>query len=448
VNRGRVFVTGGSGFVGRTVLRELSRIDGLDVVAIDRSGSIDAAPRREVIRGNLLEPETYLRALAGCDAVLHLAAATGKASAEVQERDTAMATETLVGACRTAGVERLLFVSSIAAAFPDQRGYPYAAAKVRAERAVAESGLRYCILRPTMIFGEGAPVAASLNTLALLPLVLVPGSGKVRVQPVAVADVARLILFILNNDRFRAETFEVGGPEVLPIEALLQRLRTHRKGKPGAVVRVPLALIQVPLGVAEHIGLGSVLPATAGQFSSFRHDGVARPNPLQQELAPTMASVDSMIAAIRPTVAGVDPVAEECVTFTRHLLGLEPDPVVIRSYGAALAALPALNADSPWDRALLSLARRGVGGTRAADAFAALFARASVLRQRLVILLAILETRPPFSDRIDEALGGSRWWVFARIAWKGLGSVAYLVAGAVWLVPARLIQGARGVPPR
>lgn len=463
MNSQRVFLTGGSGFVGRTLLRELSRIDGLEVVALDRSGSIAGKTgdsRITVVRGNLLEPPSYAQALSGCDCVIHLAAATGKASAEVHMRDTAVATEVLLDACRAAGVGRFLLVSSIAAAFEDKRGYPYAQAKQRAESAVAASGLRYCVIRPTMIFGEGAPVQASLTALAMLPLVVVPGSGNVRVQPISVDDVVRAIISIVHTDRFESETFEVGGPEVLTMGELLQRVRAARKGTRGPAVRIPLGLIQSPLAMAERIGLRAVLPATAGQFSSFRHDGVATPNPLQLSLAPGMKSVDIMmgagraiggsgaIAASGAIGASTDPIASECIVFTRHLLGVRPDRAVVERYGAALAAIPALQPASAWERSLLAMARRGVAGVRGADAFAALFARDSVLRKRLVILLAILETRAPFSDAIDRALGGPRPVVIARVGLRGLWSLAWLVAGALWLVPVRIALMLRGEPVR
>jgi NADH dehydrogenase len=238
----------------------------------------------------------YERELAGCRCVVHLAAATGKATAAAHERDTVHGTTELLGACRDAGVPAFLFVSSIAAAFADQRGYPYASAKSRTESAVAASGLRYTILRPTMIFGPGSPVQRSLTSLAMLPGIVLPGTGRVRVQPIAVQDVVRAIIRVLEQDRFRNETLEIGGPTTLTMEELLQRIRMARTGQRGRVLRVPLGPVQAGLRVAERIGLGALLPVTAGQFSSFRQDGVAASNALQSDLAPSLVSVDAMLA--------------------------------------------------------------------------------------------------------------------------------------------------------
>ena len=443
----RIFVTGGGGFVGKTLLRRLGRIEGLEILALDRSGSVVSAGsdgRITIVRGDLLDPATYERALASCDCVLHLAAATGKALRHAQDRDTASGTEALVDACRRTGVERFLLVSSIAASFPDKRGYAYAAAKERAERAVEASGLRFAILRPTMIFGDGAPVLASLTALALLPAVVVPGTGRVVVQPVSVDDVVTAIVMIVERDWFHSETFELGGPERLTIEELLQRLRIERRGKRGGVLHLPLPMIQGPLSAAERLGLGAILPATAGQFSSFRNDGTVTPNRLQEAITGGLTPLDRLLETPPRAAAAPDELHRECTVFTRHLLGVHPDAMVVERYRSAVSTIPSLTPGSGWERALLGFARRGVMRARSADAYAALFAPASVLRQRLVILLAILEVHPRFSQDIDKALGGSLPSVIGRVGASSLAAVLFLVAGTLLLGPLRLALVMRG----
>src|SRR5260221_5616728 len=169
----RLFVTGGSGFVGSRLLAALSG-RGHSIVALDRSGSLRGrwgeSSGVEVVAGSLLDPQSYRVALAASDTVLHLAASTGRASREEHFRVNAQGTEILVDECRRAGVPRMLFVSSIATAFPDTTHYDYAQSKRRAEDAVRGSGLQVAILRPTMILGRGSPILAALETLALLPI--------------------------------------------------------------------------------------------------------------------------------------------------------------------------------------------------------------------------------------------------------------------------------------
>ena len=152
-----IFVTGGSGFVGRRLLKALPAL-GRPIYALQRVAVRDEIRGVQPVIGDLLEPRTYAPALSQCRTVLHLAASTGRAAAAEHMRANAEGTARLVGAAKDAGVTEFLFVSSIAAAFPDTRGYPYAIAKRAAEESVRASGLPFLIVRPTMILGPGASV--------------------------------------------------------------------------------------------------------------------------------------------------------------------------------------------------------------------------------------------------------------------------------------------------
>jgi nucleoside-diphosphate-sugar epimerase len=434
-----VFVTGASGFVGRRLLPALAR-SGRSVVALDRSGRLsgaDALPGGSVCRGDLLSPATYTDALRGCDLVVHLAAATGKASAADHHRVNALGTEALLAACRAAGVPRVLFVSSIAVTFGDQTGYHYAVAKAAAEQAVRRSGLRTAIVRPTMVFGEGSPVETGLAKLALLPMVVVPGTGRVRVQPIHVDDLVACLVEIIEKDLFADGVIEVGGPEVVAIEDLLLAIRAARGGGPGRVVHVPLSLLRAPVLAGEWAGLGAALPVTAGQLASFGNEGTAAPGPLTAAEPARMAPLARMLGRDGAVGSEPDALDRECQVFTRHLIGVAADAFVLAAYRDAVGRLPALQPKTAFDDLLLSWARRGGWWTRVADAYAALFARDSALRRRLVMALAILETRAPFHLLIDApvtAPGAGLWArVFVRVV---LGLVGTGV-GVLVFVPAR-----------
>ncbi|MCC6988811.1 MAG: NAD-dependent epimerase/dehydratase family protein [Acidobacteria bacterium] len=450
-----VFVTGASGFVGRRLVPALARLQ-RPLVVLDRSGALTPAALpagSTVCRGDLLSPASYLDALRGCDTVLHLAAATGKASAADHHRVNVEGTAALVAACREAGVERLLFVSSIAVTFADQTGYHYAAAKTAAEAIVRRSGLRAAIVRPTMIFGAGSPVEAGLAKLALLPVIVAPGGGRVRVQPVHVDDLAACLLEIIEHDRFPGDVIEIGGPDVLPIAALLQAIRASRGGQPGRVLPVPLVLLRAPALVAERAGLGAVLPVTAGQLASFANDSTAQPAPLDAaqpaRMIPLARMLGTVAAVASPDV--VTPLAvaadtdHECRVFARHLLDIEPDAYVLGTYRDAVARVPALSPMSAFDDVLLARARRGGVWTRLADAYAALFARDSALRRRLVMVLAILETRAPFHHHLDTPDGSPGAALWLRTAARVVAAGLSLAAGVLVFVPRRL-AGVLGRP--
>jgi hypothetical protein len=309
---------------------------------------------------------------------------------------------------------------------------------------VAGSGLQHTIVRPTIVLGPDAPILRSLTTLARLPVIVLPGTGLVRVQPIAVTDVARELTTILRDGRFASETMTLGGADVLTIEDLLQRIRRAHGGRRGAVLHLPLPLLTAPLRLVEAIGLGRLLPVTSGQLSSFRFDGVASDASSRADLA----SVDAMLAAA--VASGPDDPAtvdRECRTFARHLLGGSPDAKTREDYRRAVATVPELAASGPRDHALLGLARTGWLATRLADAWAALFARSSVLRKRLVMLLAIMESRAPTSAAIDRPLGGSSPVAIFAIAARGVVAVAGLAIAVLTVSPVIIVsrwRGARG----
>lgn len=420
-----IFVTGGSGFVGSRLLPELLAL-GRPVVALDRSGALAAryagTAGLTVVRGDLLKPSTYGPALRSCSTVIHLAAATGRATREDHMRVNRRGTEDLLEECSKTSVTKILFVSTIAATFPENDGYHYADAKRHAEDAVSRSGFHFTILRPTIILGRGGPNAKSLETLARLPLIVLPGTGWVRVQPVEVEEVVRSIVETIRLDRFANEIVELGGPDVLTMEELLQRMRVARTGRKGRVVHIPLGLLRVPLRVAEGIGLGRLLPVSAGQLSSFLYEGVA---------ADRRSNRDSVTEA-------------ECRVFTRYLLRCEPDDYVIDKYHAGLAALPDLAPVGRFDEFLLSSARLGPSLTRIGDSYASLFFPMAALQARLVLLLAILETRPPFHQAIDKTVTGSMPLLLTRMSLATAGAFLALLAGTLIFAPARVVLALAG----
>jgi len=418
-----VFVTGGSGFVGRRLLPELIAL-GRQLFVLDRSGALAglASASVTVVTGDLMQPETYRAALRSCDVVVHLAAVTGAAAAAEHERVNALGTEVLLDECRKGGVEKIVFVSSIAATFPANTGYHYADAKRRAERAVERSGLRFTIVRPTVIAGPGSPNLKSLEKLALLPFIVMPGNGKARVQPIDVSDVARSIAALVQHSAFANDVVELGGPKVLTMAEHLQQIRVARTGRTGPMVRVPLPLFTIPLRAAESLGLGRWLPLTAGQLSSFRFDGVT---------AEHRAEADAAAAA-------------ECRVFTRYLLRCEPDSYVVNHYARAVAMRGVTPHAGSFDSALLGFARMGWFTARLADSYASLFFRTSTLRKRLVLLLALLEVRAPFHLAIDQAVSGPLPLLLARLSFKAFVALIGLVVASIVLAPAHLLLSMMG----
>jgi NADH dehydrogenase len=296
-----LFVTGSGGFLGRQLVPLLVAGGAQKIFCLSRTQpaaplAAGTAGNVESIRGTLADALLYERELAQSSHVLHLAAATGRASAGEHFATNVEGTRALVELCKKLGGKKFLHVSTIAVNFPDKRRYFYAQAKEQAESIVRSSGLPFTIVRPTMIFGDSSPVQTALARLAAMPVMPLFGSGETPVQPVDAGDLAAMLAHIIGDDRFAGETLELGGPTALPIRDLLLTMR-ERLGLPPRVLRLPIGLLVAFLSQAEKVAY-DVLPFTVGQLATFRFDGTAEPNSLWQEFRPRMKSLDRMLASL------------------------------------------------------------------------------------------------------------------------------------------------------
>jgi len=265
------FVTGGAGFIGRAFLHRLATEPAPPAL---RVMTRPAAPRPATppranwsyVEADLLRPESYHSHLRGVDTVIHLAAVTGHAPASAYRMVNVEGTRELVNRARAEGVARFVFVSSVAAGYPDRRFYPYADSKRAAEEIVRTSGLAHLILRPTIVLGPGSPALAGLARLAGGPVLLVPGAGTVMVQPIAVEDVA--IALVEAGRSTVVGTITIGGRDRIPMIDLLRAIRGRSKRPDAPTVHLPLTLMRLGLASVERL-LGPRLPLGAGQLAVF-----------------------------------------------------------------------------------------------------------------------------------------------------------------------------------
>lgn len=462
---GTVFVTGAGGFIGRTLLPRLLAAPGIRVKALfRRSGAAATAAGElgaEIVTGDLLQPSGWRSALEGVDTVVHLAAATGRAAPADYERANVRATRKLLAASRVAGVRRFLYVSTIAAGYADQSYYPYARTKARAEALVVQSGLAFAIVRPTLVLGADSPIWLTLRKIAGLPVIPLPQKGRaVSVQPVHVDDVARGIALVLETTRFQSEVFDLGGPDLMPFAAFLSDIHRAATGKPARIVPVPLAPIRLMLALMEPV-LRPVMPVTAGQLAVFANDSTATPNWLLDQLRSGMATTEQTIELLAdppranpgaPPRPPARPLTDddrqvlhaEAALFGRYLVGVPPDAYATRHYVAAAVEYGlALDSDlAPFDRTMLSIARKGQLLTRIADAYSAILHRGGALRRKLVMLAAILEHAAPTGELFDRPRGDGAGGALLGLLGLGAGFGLSLAAGLVLFLPIRLARGA------
>lgn len=135
--------------------------------------------------------------------------------------------------------------------------------------------------------------------------------------------------------------------------------------------------------------------------------------------------------------------ARECAAFAQYLAGATPTPAMQAYYRRAHATIPfrAAGALVPIDRSLLGWARRGGLPLRLADAYARFFRPTGALRQKLTLMLAILENSPETHRWLNSGETGSGAGVLAGLLLTGLAFVAALALGTLLFGPLHLLGG-------
>jgi NADH dehydrogenase len=239
----------------------------------------------------------YAPYLSAVDTVVHFAAATGKRPAREYYATNANGTRALLEQCVRAGVRRFLFASTIAVKYPDITGYDYAQSKSAAEEFVKESGLQYAIIRPTIVIGREGAAWQSLLRLARIPVMLVFGDGKTRIQPIYIEDLVDCIRLILSEGLFANQAFDLGGPEIISFDGFFRAIgRCYRRNRP-LILHVPAKAVIPWLAIAEK-RFHSYLPLSAGQLAVFNNNGTIEANDVFRRQAPHMKNVDEMLRQV------------------------------------------------------------------------------------------------------------------------------------------------------
>ncbi|HYG56775.1 MAG TPA: complex I NDUFA9 subunit family protein [Symbiobacteriaceae bacterium] len=240
-----VLVTGGTGFIGSHIVRALQR-HGYDVAVMSRNAARVPAGV-EARRGDVSDPASLQQAMAGVDAVVCAVQFPNHPVENPRRGHTYMAvdgegTERQVAAARAAGVQRIIYLSG--AGTREGQTAPWFQAKLRAEKAVRESGIAYTIFRPSWVYG---PEDRSLNKFVtfarFLPFIPVIGSGRTQVQPVFVADLAEAVARSLSNSAATGTTYEIGGPENLTMDQIIQTM-LQALGKSRPLIHHPAWLMK------------------------------------------------------------------------------------------------------------------------------------------------------------------------------------------------------------
>jgi NADH dehydrogenase len=238
----KVLVTGGTGFVGSRIVHAL-RAEGRDVRALVRRperGAHLASMGVELATGDVTDAASLVAAAEGCTHVVHLVAIL-KGKPSDFERIMTRGTQNVIAAAKGAGVERFVLMSALGTTSTTKDVVPYFGAKFAMEQDTVASGLEYTIFRPSFVFGRGGALQTFMKQVRYSPVVTVIGSGKQRIQPIWIDDVAEHFSRALDTPAAANKTFEIGGPDIVTWDELYRTI-ANVLGKRRALAHVPAAL--------------------------------------------------------------------------------------------------------------------------------------------------------------------------------------------------------------
>ncbi|MBI3460404.1 NAD-dependent epimerase/dehydratase family protein [Candidatus Acetothermia bacterium] len=266
----RLFITGGTGFVGRHLLPVLSQ-QGYQVRCLARSAThkrLASLPGIEWIEGDLTEANGWSQMLKGQDALIHLAS-IHEGSPQLIRRINLTGTENLVSAARLAQIKRCIYLSTITSV--DNPKLHYSHSSWLAETLIRERMEDFRILRATLIVGQGDPFLGGLIHFARRwPFIPIIGSGQTKFQPIAVEDVVRCLVQALSEERYSQRTIPIAGPEILSLEQivdLLQKTLHTEKRKIHLPRRATRVLVSALRRLHIHTQFTSAYFLTKGLFT-------------------------------------------------------------------------------------------------------------------------------------------------------------------------------------
>ena len=290
-----VTVFGGSGFVGRQVVRELARIGCRVRVAVRFPDTAsDLKPMGDVgqivpIACNIRQDSSVARALDGADAVINLVGILYESGTQTFDSVHHQGSARIAKAAKAAGITNFIQMSALGAA-PDSPAL-YARSKAAGEAAVRAEVPEAIVVRPSVIFGpEDSFFNRFASIMRITPLLPLIGGGEQKFQPVYVGDVADAIVKALTDSSAAGRTYELCGPTVYSFKELMELVMSET-GRHVDLVPVPFELARIK---AFFLELLPVPPLTRDQVELLRSDNIATGNlPGLKDLgiAPTAAEV-------------------------------------------------------------------------------------------------------------------------------------------------------------
>ena len=293
----KIAITGGTGFIGRHVARDLAS-HGHEVIAIARgqyTRNLQPVEGARFLALDANDTEKLAQAFEGCDAVVHCAGTSVEDAKQTFERLHVEGTRSAVNAAERAHVKKFVLVSYLSVR-PNINSQ-YHITKWRGEEIVRSSKLNFTILKAGLIYGQGDHLLNNLSNLfRRMPIFAAVGLREKSVRLVAVEDLVDVIRAALDENRFSRQTVAVLGPEEFPFSQAARRI-AKAMGKPFLIVLpFPVFFHRILAFVSERFMPRPLITKSQVQMLA---DGISRATPesvmLPDELQPKTRFTEAQI---------------------------------------------------------------------------------------------------------------------------------------------------------
>lgn len=293
----QITVFGGSGFIGRHIVRQLAQ-RGLVVRAAVRRPELAEflRPMGDVaqvvpVQANIRHAGSVAAAIKGSQAVVNatgIQVSRGRQSFSAVHVDGA---RNIADAAMAAGVERLVHISGLGADEAEEADTAFARSKIEGEKAIRDAFPSATILRPSVVFGPGDAFTSNLaNAARMAPFMPAIGGDHTKFQPVYVGDVAAAVLACLERPETAGKVYELGGPTVYTMRGVAE-LILEATGSKQRIVNLPFSLARLMGLVGQFLPKP---PLTFDQAVLLEKDSVVhadKPGLADLGLSPTAAEI-------------------------------------------------------------------------------------------------------------------------------------------------------------
>ena len=222
-----VAVTGANGFVGKSVRKFLFK-NKVNVLGISRKNFVKYPTETKIQSKNLLE-QRLQKKLKNYDALVHLIGIGIESSGSTFEEINVNLTKNAIKLCKKSGIKKIIYISGLGVSRDSTSSY--FASKYKAEQEIISSGLDYTIFRASYIIGKTDHLTKSLSKQMKKGTIVIPGSGKYRLQPIFVEDIAKIILESILEKKFSNKILDLVGPRKISFEDFVKLFSKNTKVK-------------------------------------------------------------------------------------------------------------------------------------------------------------------------------------------------------------------------